>query len=222
MLTSLFVKKFGGIIMISTQHYPFTLPDLPYPYNALEPYIDEDTMYFHHDKHFKSYIDGLNKALEPYPQYHTWTLEELLSRLSRLPRELQTSVRNQGGGVYNHDLYFDSLTPNSQNTPAFIIDIFGSEENWKNQMKTKSMNQFGSGFGWLVMDLKGMLQIISLPNQDNPLSIGLYPLLPLDVWEHAYYLQYQNLRGDYIDQWFHIINWNFITLRLRKANGPTL
>lgn len=208
--------------MISTQHYPFILPDLPYPYNALEPYIDEDTMYFHHDKHFKSYIDGLNKALEPYPQYHTWTLEELLSRLSRLPRELQTSVRNQGGGVYNHDLYFDSLTPNSQNTPAFIIDIFGSEENWKTQMKTKSMNQFGSGFGWLVMDLKGMLQIISLPNQDNPLSIGLYPLLPLDVWEHAYYLQYQNLRGDYIDQWFHIINWNFITLRLRKANGPTL
>lgn len=208
--------------MISTQHYPFTLLDLPYPYNALEPYIDEDTMYFHHDKHFKSYIDGLNKALEPYPQYHTWTLEELLSRLSRLPRELQTSVRNQGGGVYNHDLYFDSLTPNSQNTPAFIIDIFGSEENWKTQMKTKSMNQFGSGFGWLVMDLKGMLQIISLPNQDNPLSIGLYPLLPLDVWEHAYYLQYQNLRGDYIDQWFHIINWNFITLRLRKANGPTL
>ena len=208
--------------MISTQHYPFTLPDLPYPYNALEPYIDEDTMYFHHDKHFKSYIDGLNKALEPYPQYHTWTLEELLSRLSRLPKELQTSVRNQSGGVYNHDLYFDSLTPNSQNTPAFIIDIFGSEENWKTQMKTKSMNQFGSGFGWLVMDLKGMLQIISLPNQDNPLSIGLYPLLPLDVWEHAYYLQYQNLRGDYIDQWFHIINWNFITLRLRKANGPTL
>ena len=208
--------------MISTQHYPFTLPDLPYPYNALEPYIDEDTMYFHHDKHFKSYIDGLNNALEPYPQYHTWTLEELLSRLSRLPKELQTSVRNQGGGVYNHDLYFDSLTPNSQNTPAFIIDIFGSEENWKTQMKTKSMNQFGSGFGWLVMDLKGMLQIISLPNQDNPLSIGLYPLLPLDVWEHAYYLQYQNLRGDYIDQWFHIINWNFITLRLRKANGPTL
>lgn len=208
--------------MISTQHYPFTLPDLPYPYNALEPYIDEDTMYFHHDKHFKSYIDGLNKALEPYPQYHTWTLEELLSRLSRLPKELQTSVRNQGGGVYNHDLYFDSLTPNSQNTPAFIIDIFGSEENWKNQMKTKSMNQFGSGFGWLVMDLKGMLQIISLPNQDNPLSIGLYPLLPLDVWEHAYYLQYQNLRGDYIDQWFHIINWNFITLRLRKANEQAL
>lgn len=208
--------------MISTQHYPFILPDLPYPYNALEPYIDEDTMYFHHDKHFKSYIDGLNKALEPYPQYHTWTLEELLSRLSRLPKELQTSVRNQGGGVYNHDLYFDSLTPNSQNTPAFITDIFGSEENWKTQMKTKSMNQFGSGFGWLVMDLKGMLQIISLPNQDNPLSIGLYPLLPLDVWEHAYYLQYQNLRGDYIDQWFHIINWNFITLRLRKANGPTL
>lgn len=208
--------------MISTQHYPFILPDLPYPYNALEPYIDEDTMYFHHDKHFKSYIDGLNKALEPYPQYHTWTLEELLSRLSRLPRELQTSVRNQGGGVYNHDLYFDSLTPNSQNTSAFIIDIFGSEENWKNQMKTKSMNQFGSGFGWLVMDLKGMLQIISLPNQDNPLSIGLYPLLPLDVWEHAYYLQYQNLRGDYIDQWFHIINWNFITLRLRKANEQAL
>ena len=89
-------------------------------------------------------------------------------------------------------------------------------------MKTKSMNQFGSGFGWLVMDLKGMLQIISLPNQDNPLSIGLYPLLPLDVWEHAYYLQYQNLRGDYIDQWFHIINWNFITLRLRKANEQAL
>lgn len=200
--------------MLSMKHYPFALPDLPYPYDSLEPYIDEDTMYFHHDKHFKSYIDNLNAALKPYPQYHTWTLNQLLSRLSELPTELQINVRNQGGGVYNHDLYFDSLTPTSQNTPSFILGVFGSEDKWKEQMKSAAMKIFGSGFAWLVIDKKGMLKIMSLPNQDNPLSIGLYPLLPLDVWEHAYYLQYQNLRNNYIDQWFHIINWDFITSRL--------
>ena len=204
--------------MISNQHYPFVLPALPYPYDSLEPYIDEDAMYFHHDKHFKSYIDNLNKALEPYPEYHSWTLEQLLSRLLELPTGLRTDVRNQGGGVYNHDLYFDSLSPNYQTTPSFIVDVFGSEETWKEQMKTTAMKIFGSGFAWLVLDDKGMLQIISLPNQDNPLSKGLYPLLPLDVWEHAYRLQYQNLRNNYIDQWFRIINWDMITSRLQKAN----
>lgn len=202
--------------MLSTKHYPFVLPDLPYSYNALEPYLDEETLYFHHDKHFKNYIDQLNMALEPYSQYHTWTLNQLLSRLSELPKELQTEIRKQGGGVYNHDLYFATLSPKKQTTPSFIQEIFGSEEMWKEQMKTTGMKLFGSGFAWLVIDAKGMLQIIALPNQDNPLSIGLYPLLPLDVWEHAYYLQYQNLRNDYIEQWFSIINWDFITSRLTK------
>lgn len=204
--------------MMSTQHYPFVLPDLPYPYDALEPHIDADTMYFHHDKHFKSYIDNLNLALKPYPQYHLWTLEQLLSRLPSLPEELQTEVQNQGGGVYNHDLYFDSLTPNKQNIPSFIVDIFGSENAWKEQMKTTAMKLFGSGFAWLILDTQGTLQIISLPNQNTPISKGFYPLLPLDVWEHAYYLQYQNLRGDYIEQWFSIINWDFVISQLKKSN----
>lgn len=204
--------------MIATQHYPFVLPDLPYAYDALEPYIDEDTMYFHHDKHFKSYIEHLNKALQPYTMYHSWTLEQLLSHLSELPQELQTDVRNQGGGVYNHDLFFDSLTPDRQEIPPFLSALFGSNERWKQQMKDSALKLFGSGFTWLVIDKKGILSILSLPNQDSPISIGYYPLLPLDVWEHAYYLQYQNLRGNYIDQWFHVIRWDFVLLQLKKAN----
>lgn len=201
--------------MIASQHYPFVFPDLPYDYHALEPYIDQETMYFHHDKHFKSYIDNLNKSLEQYPQYHLWSLEQLLSHLSVLPSELGINIKKQGGGVYNHDLFFDSLTPNQQTTPEFITTVFHSEQNWKKQMTETAMSIFGSGFAWLVLDRKGEISIISLPNQDTPISIGFYPLLPLDVWEHAYYLQYQNLRGDYIRQWFRIINWDFVMERLK-------
>lgn len=200
--------------MISEKTYPFELPALPYPYDALEPYIDMETMHFHHDKHFKTYIDNLNNILQPYPQYHSWTLNELLFRLSELPSNLQTAVRNNAGGVYNHDLFFDLLAPAGQQISPVVADAFGGEEAWKKEMKNAALLQFGSGFAWLVSDHSKNLQIIALPNQDNPLSHGLYPIFPLDVWEHAYYLKYQNLRGDYIDSLFQVINWKAVEQRI--------
>ena len=196
--------------MFSKETYPFRLPELPYAYHALEPFIDQRTMYFHHDKHLKTYIDNLNKALEAYPEYQTWTLEELLTRLPELPEELRTPVRNNGGGVYNHEMYFHLMAPAGQPFSTEVAEAFGGEDNWNRQMKAAALGQFGSGFAWLVRDTTGALKIIALPNQDNPLTIGLQPILPLDVWEHAYYLKHQNLRSDYIDDWFHVINWNAV------------
>lgn len=203
--------------MFSKETYPFRLPELPYAYHALEPFIDQRTMYFHHDKHLKTYIDNLNKALEAYPEYQTWTLEELLTRLSELPEELRTPVRNNGGGVYNHEMYFHLMAPAGQPFSTEVAEAFGGEDNWKRQMKAAALGQFGSGFAWLVLDTTGALKIIALPNQDNPLTIGLQPILPLDVWEHAYYLKHQNLRSDYIDDWFHVINWNAVEQRLNDT-----
>lgn len=196
--------------MFSKETYPFRLPELPYTYHALEPFIDQRTMYFHHDKHLKTYIDNLNKALEAYLEYQTWTLEELLTRLPELPEELRTPVRNNGGGVYNHEMYFHLMAPAGQPFSTEVAEAFGGEDNWNRQMKAAALGQFGSGFAWLVRDTTGALKIIALPNQDNPLTIGLQPILPLDVWEHAYYLKHQNLRSDYIDDWFHVINWNAV------------
>lgn len=201
--------------MFSKETYPFRLHELPYAYHSLEPFIDQRTMYFHHDKHLKTYIDNLNKALESYPEYQTWTLEELLTHLSELPEELRTPVRNNGGGVYNHEMYFHLMAPAGQPFSTEVAEAFGGEDNWKRQMKAAALGQFGSGFAWLVRDTTGALKIIALPNQDNPLTIGLQPILPLDVWEHAYYLKHQNLRSDYIDDWFHVINWNVVEQRLK-------
>ena len=203
--------------MFSKETYPFRLPELPYAYHALEPFIDQRTMYFHHDKHLKTYIDNLNKALEAYPEYQTWTLEELLTRLPELPEELRTPVRNNGGGVYNHEMYFHLMAPAGQPFSTEVAEAFGGEDNWKRQMKAAALGQFGSGFAWLVRDTTGALKIIALPNQDNPLTIGLQPILSLDVWEHAYYLKHQNLRSDYIDDWFHVINWNAVEQRLNDT-----
>lgn len=203
--------------MFSKETYPFRLPELPYAYHALEPFIDQRTMYFHHDKHLKTYIDNLNKALEAYPKYQTWTLEELLTRLPELPEELRTPVRNNGGGVYNHEMYFHLMAPAGQPFSTEVAEAFGGEDNWNRQMKAAALGQFGSGFAWLVRDTTGALKIIALPNQDNPLTIGLQPILSLDVWEHAYYLKHQNLRSDYIDDWFHVINWNAVEQRLNDT-----
>lgn len=209
------VRRNGGITMIINNTYPFTLPELPYAYDALEPYIDEETMHYHHDKHFKTYVDKLNKALEPYPEYHSWTLEELLLRLAELPKELKDAVRDNGGGVYNHDMYFDIMAPAGQSVSTAVAEVFGGVENFKKTMKEAALSRFGSGFAWLAKDADGCLQIIALANQDNPLSQGLTPVMLLDVWEHAYYLKYKNLRADYIDQWFHVVNWNAVAEKLR-------
>lgn len=209
------VRRNGGITMIINNTYPFTLPELPYAYDALEPYIDEETMHYHHDKHFKTYVDKLNKALEPYPEYHSWTLEELLLRLAELPKELKDAVRDNGGGVYNHDMYFDIMAPAGQSVSTAVAEAFGGVENFKKTMKEAALSRFGSGFAWLAKDADGCLQIIALANQDNPLSQELTPVMLLDVWEHAYYLKYKNLRADYIDQWFHVVNWNAVAEKLR-------
>ena len=196
--------------MIANTTYPFSLPALPYAYDALEPYIDQETMHYHHDKHLKAYVDNLNKALETCPDYQSWTLEQLLTRLNQLPESIRTAVRNNGGGVYNHDLYFDLMAPGEQTVPAAVADAFGGAEEFKKKMKAAALGQFGSGFAWLAADDAGVLKILALPNQDNPLTQGLRPILCLDVWEHAYYLKYQNLRADYIDNWFRVVNWKAV------------
>ena len=193
--------------MLSEMTYPFSLPKLPYAYDALEPYIDADTMYFHHDKHFQAYVDNLNAALEGYPVFQSWSLEQLLGGLEALPEGLRTAVRNNGGGVYNHWLYFDLMTPQIQGNPQVFPPVFGQKEKLEALLKQAAMGIFGSGFAWLAADGRGRLSILALANQDNPLSYGFYPILPLDVWEHAYYLKYQNLRGNYIDNWFQVANW---------------
>ena len=161
-----------------TYHYPFTNPPLPYAYQALEPYIDEKTMKLHHDRHLQTYVDNLNKALADYSRFHNWTLEQLIYNIASLPEEIQTAVRNNGGGVYNHLLYFTGL-----------------------------LSVFGSGYAWLVVAADGSLMITTTKNQDTPLPLGLCPVFNLDVWEHAYYLKHYNLRADYIDDLFHVINW---------------
>lgn len=202
------------------QHYPFALLPLPYPYDALTPYIDERTLHFHHDKHLATYVDNLNKALEPYPMYHDWTLEQLVTSYATLPMEIRTPVRNNAGGVYNHQLYFELMGP-EHNTPhgevlSLINKWFDTYDNFKDLFKKSALAVFGSGWTYLVRDKFGDLHIVNTPNQDTPLPNGYTPILVLDVWEHAYYLQYQNLRANYIDAWFNVINWNKVNALFDK------
>ncbi len=194
------------------QKYPFKLPNLPYPYEALEPYIDKETMMLHHDKHLKTYIDNLNNILKDYPMFWDWTLEELIKNIASLPNEIQEEVRNNAGGVYNHFMYFDVISPieNNKETPLLkqkLIEDFGSLENFFNLFKEAAKKQFGSGYAFLVIDKNGNLKIVNKENQDNPLEDNLYPILLIDVWEHAYYLKYNNRRGEYIDSFMKLINW---------------
>lgn len=202
-----------------TDHYPFELPQLPYAYNALEPYIDEETMHYHHDKHFKGYIDNLNKALEPYPEYHDWSLKKLLKNIDLLPEDIRLSVKRNGGGVYNHNMYFNSMAPVGTNTmskemEAAINYTFGSYDSFKEKMKQSGLSQFGSGWAFLVADSQKGLYIQNMPNQDIPLSDTSWPILPMDVWEHAYYLKYKNERNSYIDNWFNVIDWGNVSKRV--------
>lgn len=194
-------------------HYKFINFPLPYSYNAMEPYIDEKTMRLHHDKHLQTYIDNLNNALSKYPQFHNWTLEQLIINIPSLPKDIQTAVNNNGGGVFNHRLYFSNLANPSSMQPVQILgdaiqQEFGSYEAFKKQFKTAALSVFGSGYAWLVVNAAGQLNIITTQNQDTPFPLGMCPILNLDVWEHAYYLKHYNLRADYIDNWFHIVNWD--------------
>lgn len=203
------------------QHYPFELKPLPYLYDALEPKIDMETMFFHHAKHLRSYVDHLNQALAPYPEYHDWSLERLLLHLQELPPELREDVRKHGGGVYNHELYFEGLTPRPDAPHGKILETmlldFQSVEMFRDTVLNMATELFGSGYLWLVSDSRGKLVLLPLPNQDTPLSTELYPLLNLDLWEHAYYLKHQNRRADYVQNWFSLINWREINRRYQHA-----
>lgn len=191
----------------------FTLKPLPYAYDALEPYIDKETMILHHDKHEGTYVDNLNKALDKHPELHSKDIEFLLKNLDSIPQDIRQSVINNGGGVYNHDFFWSIMTPTKNEDPNgklkdSIIKDFGSIDNFKNKFKEAALNRFGSGWAWLVSDKNGKLSIISTANQDSPISQNLTPIIGIDVWEHAYYLKYQNRRSDYIDKWWNIVNWN--------------
>lgn len=190
----------------------FKLPKLNYSYEALEPHIDQVTMETHHSKHHQAYIDNLNKALENHEDLKNKDIEELIKELDSVPENIRTAVRNNGGGHYNHALFWELLSPQGGGSPkgdlANKIDQdLGGFDKFKEDLKKAALGQFGSGWAWLVLD-KGKLAIVSTPNQDNPISQGQVPLFGIDVWEHAYYLRYKNKRNDYIDSLWNIVNWN--------------
>lgn len=189
----------------------FTLPELPYSYNALEPHLDALTMEIHHSRHHQTYVNGLNAALEG-SAYTNWPLQRLLKEISALPQALQQAVRNHGGGHANHSLFWQVMSPQGGGEPdgelAEAITLhFGSFARFKQLFIQAALSRFGSGWAWLVKDKQGKLQVSSSANQDSPLMEGLTPILGLDVWEHAYYLQYQNKRPDYVAAFFNVINW---------------
>lgn len=195
--------------------YPFKAKPLPYTYDSLEPYISTETLHFHHDKHYQTYVDKLNAALKDYPQFQNLSLENLLKNLNDIPEAIKTAVTNNAGGVYNHELYFAGMTAPSDSVVSNeltneIINNFTSYEDWKNEMKNAAISVFGSGWAWLVKDNNNGLQIVTTKDQFVP-DLNMYtPILLIDVWEHAYYLDYQNLRPNYADNWFKLINWEYL------------
>ena len=193
-------------------HYKFVNTPLPYAFEAMEPYIDKKTMYLHHDKHLQTYIDNLNRTLSNHPELQNWTLEQLIINAPCLPKEIRSDIKNNGGGVINHQFYFSNLANPAFPQPVGILaqameNAFGSYPSFRNQFKEAALSVFGSGYAWLVVNAAGQLGILTTKNQDTPLEIGLVPVLNIDVWEHAYYLKHYNLRADYIDDWFHVVNW---------------
>jgi Fe-Mn family superoxide dismutase len=201
--------------------YPYSLPQLLYSYDALEPYIDKMTMEIHHTKHHQAYINNLNSALEKYPEFHNLELEEILKNLNQLPEEIRTAVRNNGGGHYNHSLFWEIMKPNGGGEPKGklkeeIERNFGSFEEFKKLFSETAIKHFGSGWAWLVITSDKKLKVYSMLNQDNPLMNGDIPIMGLDVWEHAYYLKYQNRRAEYVEAWWHVVNWDKIEENLLK------
>jgi len=199
----------------------YKLPLLGYSYDALEPYIDAKTMELHHNKHHQTYVDELNNALEKYPQFQTMPIEKLLENLDQIPEDIRTKVRNNGGGHYNHSMFWLLMSKNGGGKPigklkTEIEKLWGSFENFKEQFSAAAKTRFGSGWAWLSLNSQGDLTITSTPNQDNSLLEGMQPIMGLDVWEHAYYLKYNNRRVDYIEAWWHVVNWEMIEENLRK------
>jgi Fe-Mn family superoxide dismutase len=195
------------------------LPDLPYGYDALEPYIDQRTMEIHHQRHHAAYINNLNNALNLHPDLQNKPVEELLKSLDSLPESIRTAIRNNGGGHYNHTLFWSLMGPTKGGAPEGELlreleKTFGSFEKFKDAFSNAAATRFGSGWAWLVLEHDGKLAVTSTANQDSPVSDSQKPLLGLDVWEHAYYLKYQNRRPEYIQNWWNVVNWQAVTERL--------
>ncbi len=201
---------------------PFEVPPLPYAPDALEPHIDAQTMSIHHDKHHQQYVDKLNAALEG-TEHADGSIEDIIANLDAIPEDKRTAVRNNGGGHYNHSLFWRTMSPDGGGAPegalaSAIDDAFGSFDDFKEQFEAAGVGQFGSGWAWLVLD-GGALAVTSTPNQDNPISSGQTPLLGNDVWEHAYYLKYQNKRPDYLKAWWNTVDWTEVGRRYEAAAG---
>ncbi|TLS36299.1 superoxide dismutase [Pseudalkalibacillus caeni] len=199
----------------------FELPELPYDYNALEPHIDEETMKIHHDKHHNAYVTKLNGALEGHDDLQSKSLEDLLGNLDAVPENIRTAVRNNGGGHANHTLFWQVMSPNGGGEPGgelaeALNKKFGSFEKFKEEFSGAAASRFGSGWAWLVVK-GGELEVTSTPNQDTPVMEGVTPILGLDVWEHAYYLKYQNKRPDYIESFWNVVNWDEVSNRYQSA-----
>lgn len=194
-----------------------TLAPLPYDYAALEPYIDTQTMQLHHDKHHAAYVNNLNTALADYPDLQTKTVEELIRDLDAVPEAIRTAVRNNAGGHANHTMFWQIMGPNGGSPTGAIADAivstFGDFDRFKQQFNQAGVKQFGSGWVWLVVNPEQKLEIVTTPNQDSPLTMGSQPILGNDVWEHAYYLKYQNRRPEYLDAWWNVVNWEEINRR---------
>ncbi|MGD8192001.1 superoxide dismutase [Brevibacillus ginsengisoli] len=197
------------------------LPALPYEFNALEPHIDAQTMEIHHDRHHATYVNNLNAALESAPELQSKSIEELISDMNAVPEGIRTAVRNNGGGHANHTLFWEILAPNAGGAPTgaladAINSAFGSFDNFKAEFAKAATTRFGSGWAWLIVD-GGKVAVTSTPNQDSPLMEGKTPILGLDVWEHAYYLKYQNKRPDYIGAFWNVVNWDAVSQKFEAA-----
>ncbi len=198
------------------------LPPLPYDYSALEPHIDTQTMQLHHDKHHAAYVNNLKAALEKHPEIADKSPEELIRDLSSVPEDIRAAVRNNGGGHVNHTMFWNIMQPNGGGEPtgalaSAIKEAFGSFEDFKQQFNDAGVKRFGSGWTWLVRTADGKLAVVSTANQDNPMSEGPYPIMGNDVWEHAYYLKYQNRRPEYLAAWWNVVNWTEINKRFEQA-----
>jgi len=202
----------------------FELPPLPYDYSALEPYIDTQTMQIHHDKHHQAYVTNLNNALQGHDQFASTSIDDLLRNIQQVPESIRTAVRNNAGGHSNHTMFWNIMKPNGGGEPtgdlaSAIQQAFGSFDAFKTAFNDAGTKRFGSGWAWLVLDSSGKLQVISTANQDSPLMDGLYPVMGNDVWEHAYYLKYQNRRPEYLNAWWNVVNWDEVARRYGQGRG---
>jgi len=202
----------------------YELPPLPYDYNALEPYIDTQTMQLHHDKHHQAYVTNLNNALQGHDQLASMSVDDLIRNISQVPENIRTAVQNSGGGHSNHSMFWTIMKRNGGGEPTgdlanAIQQAFGSFDAFKTAFNDAGAKRFGSGWAWLVLDQNGKLQVISTANQDSPLMSGLYPVMGNDVWEHAYYLKYQNRRPEYLNAWWNVVNWDEVARRYAQGRG---